>query len=430
MDFLYRPLISGLDSAVTFSRMGFVDEHSARIVLRAPRVTTVHLEYRPRGSTEWTAHQVQSLQVANDFTATYKLDGLDPETLYDYRTNASHTGSFVTSQVNRKRWSMIASSCIKPGFPYNPVADPLRIHGLEHVSDYLKTKKAEFMLFLGDFIYVDLPLNLGQKNEDYRRAYRQVYKSSSWSEVLWSLPFLHTYDDHEFQNDWASNTSGIFQQAVEPFYAYQGQANPEPIVPGHSYFSFERGDVSFFVLDARRYRDDSSRPDGPDKTMLGAEQLEALLSWIRNTVGVKVVVSSVPFTRNWRGAEEHDSWAGYLYEREKILTQMWSVGGGIIISGDRHEHATTEFPSPDGTANVIEFSTSPLSQFYQPFVRSYQQVEDTDIEIYSHPKGTSKFGALHFDTSGDIVHVAFELVVDGGTTWNRTFDLHAKRWRY
>lgn len=333
MDFLYRPFLLDLDSNVAFSRMGFVDDTSAKVLIRAPYITDVRLDYRMDDSSGWKTGEVQSLSKDNDYTATYRLLGLGPDTQYHYRTNTSHSGTFRTAPVNPKSWSIIASSCIKPGFPYDPVGHPLRIRGLEHLSRYIQTRRTEFMLFLGDFIYVDLPLNLGQKKEDYRRAYRQVYASPSWSESLWSLPFLHTYDNHEFENDWAGYTSGIFDDAVEPFNTYQGQANPDSAVAGHAYFTFNKGDVSFFVLDTRRYRDPQSVPDGAHKTMLGANQFEALLSWIQATKGIKVVVSSVPFTNNWRGPEAYDSWAGYQYERQVILSHMWANNGGIIISG-------------------------------------------------------------------------------------------------
>lgn len=73
---------------------------------------------------------------------------------------------------------------------------------------------------------------------------------------------------------------------------------------------------------------------------------------------------------------------------------------------------------------VIEFSTSPLSQFYQPFDRKYQQIESTDVEIYSHPFGISKFGVLTFDSSlKDHLTVEFELIVDGKSTWNYTWTI-------
>ena len=67
---------------------------------------------------------------------------------------------------------------------------------------------------------------------------------------------------------------------------------------------------------------------------------------------------------------------------------------------------------------MIEFSTSPLSQFYQPFDRQYRQVEDSDVMVKSHPYGVSKFGVFNFDTSDELIwKVGFELVVDGIKEW-------------
>lgn len=39
------------------------------------------------------------------------------------------------------------------------------------------------MLFLGDFIYIDVPKRFGVTVEDYRREYRQVYSSPDWPAV-------------------------------------------------------------------------------------------------------------------------------------------------------------------------------------------------------------------------------------------------------
>jgi alkaline phosphatase D len=36
---------------------------------------------------------------------------------------------------------------------------------------------AEFMLFLGDFVYADVPVWWGDSHEAYRRLYRRVYNS-------------------------------------------------------------------------------------------------------------------------------------------------------------------------------------------------------------------------------------------------------------
>lgn len=332
LDFVYRARLLHVGDDVTFSRIGFVDDRSAKIVLRMPGAASVLLEYKPEGAEQWIHGSVQRFSNITDYVETIFLRDLAEDTLYEYRTNTSLHGSFQTAAPYPKQWSMVSSSCISPGFPYNPVGNSLEIPGLKHLSQYVQSKSIDFMLFLGDFIYIDLPLPQRQSNLDYRRAYRRVYASPSWTPALRNLPFIHTYDDHEFENDWASNTTGVFWDAVEPFQHYQGNANPRSDF-NDSYSTFKRGDVHFFVMDARRYRSSPEVVDGPDKTMLGRKQLADLQHWLSTSPGLKVVVSSVPFTRNWRGPESADSWAGYLHERQKILQAMWESQGVIIISG-------------------------------------------------------------------------------------------------
>ena len=41
----------------------------------------------------------------------------------------------------------------------------------------------EFMLFLGDFIYADVPLYFGDSKDAYRRLYRRNYQSPSFRKV-------------------------------------------------------------------------------------------------------------------------------------------------------------------------------------------------------------------------------------------------------
>lgn len=72
---------------------------------------------------------------------------------------------------------------------------------------------------------------------------------------------------------------------------------------------------------------------------------------------------------------------------------------------------------------MIEFSTSPLNQFYEPFDRFHRQIEDTDVSVYSHPWGNSKFGRVSFDTSEEgRWTVDYELIVDGRQVWNYTWE--------
>lgn len=114
---------------------------------------------------------------------------------------------------------------------------------------------------------------------------------------------IHTYDDHEvssplslcssplssvaqIKNNFAgegNDSTPPYPSAVDPFTLYNADANPDPIKKGAYYYSFNRGDVAFFVLDTRRYRTDvtAAAKDEP-LTMLGEEQLTALHSWLGN----------------------------------------------------------------------------------------------------------------------------------------------------
>ncbi|KAK9372522.1 PhoD-like phosphatase-domain-containing protein [Lipomyces chichibuensis] len=395
LDFVYRSHIFYDGKELSFSRVGYVDSSSARIVVRAPSTLTIQIEYRQDNLDQW---------IPLDNVLTFTLTSFDENASYVYRTNASHLGSFHTPIRNPKRWAMVTTSCIKPFYPYNPFDHSLRIRGLEYLSQFITFHNVDFVLFLGDFIYIDLPHRFGWTTDDYYRAYRQVYSSPSWSSELFALPWLHIYDDHEITNDWSGNETGLYQDAIQPYLYYHHAANPPPLRKGATYYSFRRGDVSFFVTDTRRYRSSSAMDDGPGKTMLGEMQRRDLEKWLETDNGLKVLVSGVPFTRNWRGPEANDSWAGYLWERQLLLEKMWATEGVVILSGDRHEHATTVFPSPDGT--------------------SKRQVENTDVAIYSHPHGISKFGSLTFDTSSpDIWKLGFELIVNGKNAWSYNWTL-------
>lgn len=338
LDFLYRGQLLHQSKDFNFSRVGYVDETSARVVIRSPSTaewSAVQVNLRLAGNPDSNiGSQVVQTSSENDFVGTVTFAGLRPESTYLYTTNASHAGTFTTPQKSPKRWSLISSSCIKPFYPYNPLDSALRVKGLEYLDDFISSNPVDMMLFLGDFIYIDLPIALGWTSDHYTSAYRQIYASNSWSSRLRSLPWIHAYDDHEIINDWSANETGLYQSAMKPFWNYHGSANPiSKFGRDETHFIFNRGDVSLFMLDTRRYRSSNAATDGPHKTMLGAEQLRDLEHWLKTEKRWKVVISSVPFTRNWRGPDSADSWSGYLWERDRILDAMRQTQGVVILSG-------------------------------------------------------------------------------------------------
>jgi alkaline phosphatase D len=450
LDVVYRaPLLHQCHDS-SFGRIGYVSDHSAKVLLREPYAFDVKVQYRPIRDTNWSWHsktlaasQPKSwLTNDTDFTAVMTLDHLNPNTPYEYIIDMSSgrkKGTFTTpprtghiSRARDNKYTFVHSSCIKPRVPYTPFQHPLEFPGMTHLAKWLPELRPYFMLFLGDFIYVDVPQRLGRQAEHYRREYRQVYSSPSWPAVSKDLPWIHVIDDHEIANDWSGNTTGVYSAAYDAFNNYHASANPPAHRPGHTYFSFSQGPAEFFLMDTRRYRSpETSDSEDETKTMLGEEQLSDLLSWIRHPsprgVHWKIIVTGVPFTRNWRFGSE-DTWGGYLVERRKILEAAWTLSaehgiGVVILSGDRHEFAATSFPPPKDSrwpvsATVHEFSTSPLSMFYLPF-RTYSEVDDGDVCIKYLPDGNSKFGAVEITSPehSEQSLLNYRLFVDGKEVW-------------
>jgi len=453
LDVVYRaPLLHQCHDA-SFARVGYVSENSAKILVREPYAFDVKVLYRSIDGTErsWMhkTHRASQpeywLTNDTDFTTVMNIEHLRPDLPYEYIVETSRgniTGTFTTaprpgriSMLKDNKYTFVHSSCIKPRVPYTPFQHPLEFPGMKHLARWLPELKPYFMLFLGDFIYVDVPHRQGSDVETYRREYRQVYSSPSWPAVSENLPWIHVIDDHEIHNDWNSNMTGVAVPAYDAFTHYNAAPNPPPHREGATYFSFTQGPAEFFLLDTRRYRTPASKDaSDPSKTMLGAQQLSDLLAWIHKVpppgVHWKFIVTGTPFTKNWQFGSE-DTWGGHLYERRRILEAAWDLSsthdiGVVVLSGDRHEFAATSFPPPkDGkwptSATVHEFSTSPLSMFYLPF-RTYKETDDEDVCLKYLPDGNSKFGAVEITTPehGEQSFVNYRLFIDGNEAWTHS----------
>jgi alkaline phosphatase D len=420
-DLIYRTKVFHPSKDLSFARLGYVSPTEANLLIREPRASQlpIFVSYRlanpaaPYENPAWqAAGTITALSNDTDYTGVVKFPlPSHSDRSYQWATSNNHTG-FLTvppkvGQVGKHgSFTFLTSSCIKPRFPYNPAAHPLSFPGFKHMATVLKSIPggAQFMLFLGDFIYIDVPKQFGTSVEDYRRDYRQVYNSPDWPSVGQNLSWIHVLDDHEISNDWDKNTTGVYSAATDPWHNYQTSVNPPKARQAGTYntprsnatyFEFTQGPASFFMVDTRTYRDSSTNlpANSTEKTMLGPEQLTDLLAFLAKPepkgVKWKIVASSIPFTKNWR-VNSMDTWAGYLHERQTILEAMWDVGlqggvGVVVLSGDRHEFAATAFPPPaEGkwpiSATVNEFSTSPLSQFYLP-TPTYSQRDEEDIMV-------------------------------------------------
>ncbi|KIW29339.1 uncharacterized protein PV07_05158 [Cladophialophora immunda] len=397
VDLVFRGPLLHPAKDLSFTRVGYVDSTSAKVLIREPDPAQLpmYVYLSPADKTSWTTTDtIYYLGPNTDYTHALSFDGLQPSKKYIYSLSNDQSGTFVTApspySEAANTLTFLTSSCIKANFPYRPTAHSLAIHGFEYLSKLVRSlpSPAAFMLFLGDFIYVDVPLRLSSSLAHYRSEYRRVYASPSWLlPGLDTLPWIHTLDDHEIANDWSGgNDTDPFPAASDPFIHYHVSVNP-PVPPGSpsgsetntTYFEFTNGPASFFMLDTRRYRTDpepqststsfpsrekplygssleSPNPPAASEThsMLGVQQLDSLLAYLSEPepahVHWKIIATSVPFTKNWRFGTS-DTWGGFLRERSIILQAMHDAERElgvrvVILSGDRHEFAAIRYPPP------------------------------------------------------------------------------------
>ncbi|KAI0695405.1 PhoD-like phosphatase-domain-containing protein [Cerioporus squamosus] len=389
-------------------------------------------------------------------TYEYRFEDLN-NTVLPYPADPIRFHTFPDSRLySGSNFRFLASSCMTPNFPYAPFQSR-RIKGFDILADTLWPKSAstaavvpavlassssahpsesasdaeataettaenvtvpvmnvteplapeksepptEFMIFLGDFIYADVPVYYGDDQEAYRRFYRRNYNSPSFRKVYERLREFHTLHTTHIINNYVgegNDTKGPFPSASNAFELYNANANFDSPAEGQYYYDFRYGDAAFFVMDTRRYRSDITVGDPTTHSMLGDQQLAAMYNWlgkVNQTAVFKFIVTSVPFTSLWTYEGPVETWAGFPAEKAALLSALHTVPNVIILSGDRHEFAAIEFEAGDWGHNVLEISTSPLSMFYVPFIRtllprSEEVVNKTREEVIVHEDGSKE----------------------------------------
>jgi alkaline phosphatase D len=270
------------------------------------------------------------------FSGIVKLDGLKPATRYYYEV-------VLGDRVQTPRPLPEFMTAPEPNQPIK-----LRIALGSCVGDTLagaapawaelaarRTMKPEqgsfdLLLMLGDNHYAN-----STEAEKLRVYYTAHRLTSGWRELAASSPIYAIWDDHDYGPNDSDSTQAGKEDSLRIFKEYW--ANPacgEAENPG-CYYTFSRGDVQFFMLDCRYYRSPNKAPDGPEKTMLGAKQLE----WLKRELSAsKARIKVLATGSEWETFSQKDSWASFLTERNAFFAwiEEQKIEGIIFASGDRH----------------------------------------------------------------------------------------------
>jgi len=341
--------------------VGTVTPTEAHIWLRTTGEYTVAIEYgtdfelRSAASTEPVV-----ARKASDYTLVVTITGLEPATEYFYRVLVNGAGDKYLEEFPPFRFKTApadgSGASFRIAFGSCPKFQDDRVQPIWPV---ISRFEPDLFFWIGDNIYGDT-LDPDILREEYRRQ-RDV---PGLQPLLHNTSHLAVWDDHDFALNNHDRTNPIKEQALEVFEDYW--ANPAyglPDVPG-VFFSSTYGDVDFFFVDDRYYRDPNNDPDTPGKTMLGAAQFQWLREELASSTAIfKVIVSGSGFTK--AKGEGGDSWAAFLNERDQLFDFIrdQEITGVVLLSGDSHVGELNVIPwSERGGYDLYDLVSSPLAQ--------------------------------------------------------------------
>jgi len=352
---------------------------------------------------------MQTVVASGDAVATPQLghsvhvevEGLRPDRWYFYRFRAGD----ATSPVGRTRTAPL------------PTASPERLRfafascqhfeqGLFTAYEHMAKDDLDLVVHLGDYIY-EYPgaakrvrMHAGPAREkihtldDYRNRHAQYRTDAHLKEAHRRFPWVVTWDDHEFDNNYANDISEKNEEpelAVDPAAfleqraaAYQAYYEAMPLrrtcVPRGPHLTLYRTVgfgrlASFQVLDTRQYRTDQPNGDraadlndealDPHGSLLGARQADwlkaALLrsdaTW--NVLAQQVMMGLVDIATGANRRYSMDQWPGAAHERIGLMKWVADrrVPNPVVLTGDIDSNWVNDLRVDDRRADTPVVAT-------------------------------------------------------------------------
>jgi alkaline phosphatase D len=345
------------------------------------------------------AHKRVGTSAATNHNVKARITGLKAHEQYYYRF-ATRTKD---GPVGRFRTALPADSQQPVRFAFWSCQD--YTHGYYNAHEAMARDDLDFVVCLGDYIYGDTqhsrsdgtavrednigstrrdrpPLREAITLDDYRAKYA-LYRSDELLRKLHArFPTVMLWDDHEVEDNYAG---GEVDGGLAPDKRYSNarrraayralfEAMPySPPRPDRIYRRLAFGrTVDLLIMDQRQYRknqpcDDAVAPAcadwGQPRAFLGATQMNWLKSRLQSSRAAwKVLANEVmvmPAKVLGGSFFGFDSWQGYPFEREELLTFIRDrqIKDVVFVTGDIHVFVAVDVRTNmgDGDTVAIEF---------------------------------------------------------------------------
>ncbi|MFB3826228.1 MAG: alkaline phosphatase [Bryobacteraceae bacterium] len=295
---------------------------------------------------------------ATDFTHQFNLDGLKPAQRYEYELETSggarHRGAFRTAPepgaAAGVRFTVVT------GLMYRHLDDP------EGYRSFAAMRKnpPDFLVYTGDNVYYDNEPPRATTAEVARYHWQRMFSLPRLVELNAAIGTYWEKDDHDtlYNDVWPT----LHPKAMLPFTFEEGQRIflQQAPVGGNLSRTFRWGrHLQIWLPEGRDFRSPNNAPDGPGKTILGAEQKR----WLKSSVEAsdaryRIIVNQTPWVGPDRG-NKGDNYANKAFATEGAEMRAWAAGlkNIYVITGDRH----WQYHSVDPKTGLHEFSCGPAS---------------------------------------------------------------------
>ena len=349
----------------------------------------------------------------------FRLSGLESNTTYFYASQAAAPGETVVSSEFRGKFCTAPERSVPGDFRFCVMTCqgyPDRDHVDGHpIYPSMLALAPKFVTLTGDLVYYDSNEPRALTPALARLHWERMFSLPRIVETLRNTGSYWLKDDHDTLSD-DSWPSMDFGELTFP----EGQAIFRQQAPmgDDIYRTYRWGrDLQVWFTDGRDFRSRNDMPDGPDKTIWGAEQK----AWFKRTVAEsdatwKVLISPTPLVGPDRPAKnDNHSNAGFAHEGDEIrawLTEH-APDNFFVVCGDRH----WQYHSVHPTAGTQEFSVGAASDSHAAGTPG----EDKTYHRFHRVQGG--FLCVELRPLGERSRIAFQLRdVSGNISYEAAFE--------
>jgi len=218
----------------------------------------------------------------------------------------------------------------------------------------IRKLQPDFFVGAGDNVYYDHPVNTAARTlAEMRRKWHEQFVLPRVVGMVGETATYWMKDDHDYRYNDADRSGNREPSHELGVCTFREQM---PVVPAidstnATYRTLRCGRwLQIWMVEGRDYRSPNKSPDGPQKTILGAEQK----AWLQRTLlasdaAFKIMITPTPMVGpdDAYKRDNHTSPEGFRYEGEEFLA--WVKAQGIrnfyTITGDRHWHYHSIHPT-------------------------------------------------------------------------------------